>query len=333
MRYYVAEESQVVAGREYGVIVLTAGESRAEFWPALGCNCLRWQVGGHDLVYAPDPAEILERPSRGGIPVLFPFPNRIRDGRFFWSGRVYQLPRNDSAQQNAIHGFAPRNPWRVVGHGTHNRGGPSQPQGAWLRAEFQIARDASDSSDLWPADARLTLTVSLTQHALRYAAVVENLDTTPLPFGLGYHPYFATTPLCRIQTPARARWELRDNLPTGLRLPLSGANDLQQPRPVAGLTLDDVYTDFPDTALDADGFVERGRVEYPEWGGALHVRTSPAFRELVLFTPPHRQAVCLEPYTCPTDAIHLQEHEDVGWRVLARGGQWRGEVEYCWEGA
>src|SRR5438105_4404622 len=83
---------------------------------------------------------------------------------------------------------------------------------------------------------------------------------------LGYHPYLATTPDCRIQTPARARWELADSLPTGRRLPLDGGYDLREVRPVAGLTLDDVYTDLPATALDADGLVERGRVEYPEWG-------------------------------------------------------------------
>ena len=64
--------------------------------------------------------------------------------------------------------------------------------------------------------------------------------------------------------------------------------------------------------LVENGLIERGQVEYPEWGGVLQVRASPAFRELVLFTPPHRRAVCLEPYTCPTDAIHLQEQEPVG---------------------
>jgi aldose 1-epimerase len=49
--------------------------------------------------------------------VLFPFPNRIRDGRFTWDGREYRLPPNDPAMKNAIHGFACRRPWRVVDQG------------------------------------------------------------------------------------------------------------------------------------------------------------------------------------------------------------------------
>jgi hypothetical protein len=27
----------------------------------------------------------------------------------------------------------------------------------------------------------------------------------------------------------------------------------------------------------------------------------------------------------------MQEHEDVGWRVLPPGGRWEGVVEYSWE--
>jgi aldose 1-epimerase len=326
MPFAVKEETRAVARREYAVVALTSDEgARAELWPALGCNCLRWQAGGRELVYAPDPAELIERPTRGGVPVLFPFPNRIRDGHFAWAGHDYRLPRNDSTQKNAIHGLAPRKPWDVTDRGASR-------SEAWLTAEFEQARWQAASHFHWPAEGTLRVTIRLSADALRYEAEVTNTDWDgkPYPFGLGYHPYFAVTPRCRIQTPARARWELVDTLPTGRRLPLEGDLDLRQPRPVADLTLDDVYTDFLDAAPDADGLVERGRVEYPEWGGVLRVLASPTFRELVLFTPPHRQAVCLEPYTCPTDAIHLQAKEDVGWRVLAPGEKWEGAVEYRW---
>jgi aldose 1-epimerase len=296
-------------------VTLTSGDAIAEVLPALGCNCVRWQIGGRDLLYCPPLDELAQRPTRGGIPILFPFPNRIRDGRFAWEGREYELAKNDSTQQNAIHGFSPRATWQVLGTG-------SDTEGAWLDAAFALP-------DAWPAAGVLELRIRLTPTALRYEALVLSLDK-PLPFGLGYHPYFASTAGCRIQTPARARWELVESLPTGRRLPLDVDHDLRQPKPVAVLNLDDVYTEFPDTPPAADGLVERGRVEYPDVG-VLRVRTSPAFRELVLFTPPLGKAVCLEPYTCPTDAIHLQERQDVGWRVLPPGGRWEGVVEYTWE--
>ena len=54
-----------------------------------------------------------------------------------------------------------------------------------------------------------------------------------------------------------------------------------------------------------------------------------SFRDLVLFTPVHRHAIAIEPYTCSADAANLSAQGiDCGWRVLEVGGAWTGEVEY-----
>ena len=55
------------------------------------------------------------------------------------------------------------------------------------------------------------------------------------------------------------------------------------------------------------------------------------FRELVLFTPPHRQSVAIEPYTCSADAQNLANRGiDSGWQVIPPGGAWDAVVEYRW---
>jgi aldose 1-epimerase len=94
------------------------------------------------------------------------------------------------------------------------------------------------------------------------------------------------------------------------------------------LQLDDLLTDI-DTRCDvATGLRYFGRVVAADGQPALEVHASPVFRELVVFTPPHRQAVCLEPYTCPTDAIHLQQKGiEAGWLTLAPGAEWSAIVE------
>jgi aldose 1-epimerase len=52
-------------------------------------------------------------------------------------------------------------------------------------------------------------------------------------------------------------------------------------------------------------------------------RCSGGFREIVAFTPPWATAVCLEPYTCVTDAINLQQKGiDAGLQVLPPGEAW-----------
>jgi aldose 1-epimerase len=336
MSFQVQTEARPpVAGVEGRVVVLeeTSGLARAAIWPALGFNCFNWQVAWAgqtlDLLYADPQLFDNARPTRSGIPILFPFPNRIRGGRYRWDGKEYQLPINDSKGPNAIHGFACRLPWRVVGQGAND-------QAAWVEAEFRGSRDAPESASLWPSDYRLSITYRLASDRLRIEALVQNPGPAPLPFGLGYHPYFrvpfgqtGSEPACWVQAHARKYWELRDLLPTGVRHPVDAPRDLTPHRWLTELELDDVYTglDCLD-AGDGQGLCHRARLGDANARLELHLLTSTDFRELVAFTPPHRQAVCLEPYTCTTDAINLQAQGiDAGLLVLPPDQQWRGVVE------
>jgi aldose 1-epimerase len=318
--------------RDATIYVLQHGaEAWAEVWPALGFNCIRWQVKHQDapldLLYD-DPDLFGEgRPTRSGIPILFPFPNRLRDGRFTWDGKEYQLPCNESGGKNAIHGFVCQRPWRVVGHGADDAK-------AWVTGEFRGSVDAADCNDFWPADYLLRMTYVLTPGQLRLETEVVNPDQKPLPFGLGFHPYFrlpftagAKSEECQVTVPARSYWQLQECLPTGERLPVDAKHDLNSPRRYGDLQLDDVLTDLPNLGPDANGLRECAAI----WGTpevTLRVRCSPSFREMVVFTPGHRQAFCVEPYTCVTDAMNLQARGvDAGWLVLPPGDRWTGVVE------
>jgi aldose 1-epimerase len=298
----------------------TAAGCAAELATELGCNCFRWQItqAGKelDLLYADPEVFPGGRPTRSGIPILFPFPNRLRGGQMTWEGKTYHVALTDSSGKHAIHGFACRGPWRVTDHG-------GDAQTAWLSGEFRASLDAPETKAQWPADYRLAVTFRLSQTRLRLEAIVQNTDRVTLPFGLGYHPYFRLeTPKTLVAAPARSLWELEDNLPTGKRLPLDAARNLNSARPANELQLDDVLTDLPGDRASAEGLLFRGQV------GRLELWTSPAFRELVAFTPPHRKAVCLEPYTCTTDAANLQPRGiDAGWLALAPGRQWSGVFE------
>jgi aldose 1-epimerase len=306
--------------REQPVWILedTATGARAQVCPILGFNCFRWSVGGQERLYA-DPQFLSgSPPTRSGIPILFPFPNRIRGGMFTWEGRTYQLPINDPAKRNAIHGFAVRRPWRVVDHG-------ADASSAWITGEFHGSVDAPDCVALWPSDYRIRVTQRLTATSLRTEAIVDNPGGTPLPFGLGYHHYFAAEEETLVQASARSFWELDETLPTGRKLPVDATGDLNEPRRFADLKFDDVLTDLA-ASHEHDGLCLRGSVTGSS--GRVELWTSPSFRELVAFTPPHRQAVCLEPYTCVTDAINLQQRGiDAGWRVLPAEEAWEGAVE------
>ncbi len=301
--------------------------SFVEIAPALGFNAYRWRVPGGELLHA-DPKFFEEnKPTRSGVPILFPFPNRIRDGRFTWEGKHYQLPTNDPSGKNAIHGFVCHKPWRVIAEG-------ADATAAWVTAEFVASLDAPETLALWPADYRITLTYRFHGNALDLDAEIANPDTRDLPWGLGYHPYFDLSlfggAAAKVTVPAEQIWQLVDNLPSGQSLPTDSKRDLRAGQAYESLHLDDVYTRLADDSsvkkrtswatfptcsptLKCVGQLNDGKT-------SLDLFASDIFREIVAFTPPHRRAICLEPYTCVTDAINLQQNGiDAGWRVLTPG--------------
>jgi aldose 1-epimerase len=305
-------------GRDDQVAVLDDGQGGCvEIWPAQGFNAYRWRAAdGAELLFATDKFFQGDRPTRSGIPVLFPFPNRIRDGRYSWAGKTYQLPTDDPSGKNAIHGFAYNAAWRVVDSGANSAS-------AWVTGEFQLSREAPQALSLWPADARLRLTYRLGRDALTIESVVDNPDRITLPFGLGYHPYFAVWVFggenAVVQINVQQQWELQENLPTGRVVDLEEAGALAHGKPLSALHLDDLFTGVREQEPLGAVCDSAGR--------CLVVSASADFREVVAFTPPHRQAVCLEPYTCTTDALNLQARGmDAGLRVLEPGQKWAGKV-------
>jgi aldose 1-epimerase len=308
---------------------------RAEVWPMWGFNCLKWQVRQPDahwadlLFHMPD-WESNPVPTRSGQPILFPFPGRLRDGRFTFDGKTYQLPLTDNSKLHAIHGFTPRNRWRVTdSHGSD--------ECASVTGEFNLAADLPEALTQWPADFVFSVTYRLYADRLRVESRVENIGPGRLPFGLGFHGYFrlptndADIGNCVLRANVDRYWEAENNFPTGVRKETPPALDFRFAKPLNGTVIDNVFTDIT-APLGGGGLRELAQLTHPGVPRSLRVMADPSFRELVLFTPLHRHALAIEPYTCSADAGNLWSRGiDSGWRILEKDGAWEGCVEYRWE--
>jgi len=295
--------------------------SEAKILPELGFNCFQFSgvVNGRRVEVIdsdPDFETGGTRPSASGIPLLFPFPNRIAAGQFAWEGRPYNLPLNKPP--NAIHGFVFDRAWRVT-----------FADSVTAVAEFQLSREAPDRMDLWPSDFVIQVKYALRGNALFSEITVRNPGDVPLPWGFGTHSYFRV-PLsptssrgrCLIQVPAAQTWELRDSLPTGRRMPVTADRDLREGWELQDRQLDDVYTDLAKTgnssASDSSPQWIQTVLMDAEAGIEVVQSFDTSFREVVAFTPPHGRSICMEPYTCVTNAVTLQQQGvDAGWNVLA----------------
>jgi aldose 1-epimerase len=252
------------------------------------------------------------RVSGSGIPLLFPFPNRIRGGRFSWAGKEYHIPDDKAGYDrtgNAIHGFCIDRPWRVVAQGDD-----------FAIGEFQLSTDAPDRRDLWPADFVIRVHYEVTESTLHSKFDIYNPDKVALPWGLGTHAYFKL-PLtaetdaskCLCVAPVTEQWDLIDCLPTGKKNALPPDLSLGDGVYFGERKLDDVFSGVPADIVECLIMDEAAGLQIAQ-------RNPGSFRELVIYTPPGRNAICFEPYTCVTDAINLETQGiDTSWKTLGPG--------------
>ena len=222
-----------------------------------------------------------------------------------------QFPQEqDDGAGNAIHGFVHRRPWRVV-HSSASR----------AVGQFQASVDDPEILNWWPADFCLTAEYELTADSLVCQLQVENPGDTPLPCGLGLHPYFRTSPAesneehWHVQVPVTHQWELNQKLPTGRQLALGEFDRLAH-----GMRLSDMQLDHIFGGIQFRDRVATATIRDLSRDLALRIEFDNTNYACVVYNPPHRQAVCIEPYTCVPDAARLSAMGiESGLKILAGG--------------
>lgn len=334
---------------------LTDADRKAEavIYPALGCNAVIFRTtpdngDGSDLptdvFLPPDSIEDLRTvPFLGGNPILFPFPNRVRDGAYEWEGKQYRMEKLlntgwDRGAGQAIHGLVGDKEWTV-------EDARADDASARLRCSLQLD-DFPDIAEQYPFGCRITVTYELRDGVLHMITDVANTGTGTLPMGFGVHPWFpvalqpgAALPeslsgvtqeqreRAEVRVPCAGLWELKDLMPTGDVLPVEGSAqfDLRTFRPLANFFFDNVWTNVE---RGADGSSEGG-LRDPNSGLEFYLGADAGFREWVLYAPLERPVIALEPYTCATDAVNLALNGvDAGLLSLAPGETWTGHLTF-----
>lgn len=191
---------------------LRGGDYEALILPRIGANCvsLRHLPTGGDFLRTPEsPAALRAAPCVYGLPLLFP-PNRIRDGRFTFNGRLYQLPVNEPTRGNHIHGLLANAPFEADGEGF-----------------FLFRADEARPYPGFPHAFTVRRVYRLDENGLAVETLFRNDGETAMPLATGIHaawnvPFLpGTAPEeYALQIPALGQWLIGPVrcLPTGERL-------------------------------------------------------------------------------------------------------------------
>lgn len=188
---------------------------------------------------------------------LVPFGNRVKDNRFQFSGRDYRLAPNTDWDKHYLHGEGWQTAWRIV-----------QQDAASVELVFDHMADKTT-----PYGYSAMQRISLRDGALELTLSVINRGGDPLPFGLGWHPYFPMTSKTTLLAPARKYWTEVDDWLPGVATDIPADVDFSDP---CGLPHRWVNNGF-------EGWSGHAQIVWPERRARLLLTADPLFRHAFVF--------------------------------------------------
>ena len=304
MSFFRLEESEFGPYRRYRFHHPDLGHG-FDIVPATAANVTEIRFAGTNVLDGYTTPDELQAGKWGKSAILFPFPNRLRDGRYTWLGRGYSFPLNNAAMNNAIHGFVRHESFQV-----------ERIELTRERASITSRFVADGKNPAYPFPFTLDVTFAIDTRGEFVATFsVTNQHHESIPIGLGWHPYFRLAPQAndhRLQLPPCERVEIDERMiPTGKRSTYSVFQDEQM---LGETQLDTCFAALPGESIVRAILRAQG-----------HALTFEAPRErfpfFQVFTPPARTSIAIEPMTCNVDAFHNRE----GLVELAPAQNWAAE--------
>lgn len=272
------EQFEIAFGDQRAVVVEVGGGLRS------------YSVAGREIL---DGYGVDELCPSGRGQVLIPWPNRLEDGSYEFDGRRYQLPIDDPAEQDAIHGLVRWANWTV---GTR---GP----------ESVVMEHRLHPQPGYPFSLALRIEYALSSAGLSVTTTATNLGPAACPYACGQHPYLTLgterVDSLVLRAPGRTVFSSDTRgLPTGSSSVDGTEFDFRRPRPIGATRLDSCFTD-----LDrGDDGLARVELSDPSGGTALTLWTDDTYGYLMLFTGDplpdvNRRSLAVEPMTCPPNAF------------------------------
>jgi aldose 1-epimerase len=297
-------------------------------------NAYRMTVKGEDVIRRTWATidDIRPRMGLNGIPLLWPFANRLDEQAFYANGQKYSFdPGLGNTGRGAIpiHGFlTAATAWKVID-------AKADAKSAWVTSKLEFFRIPSYMKQ-FPFAHTLTMTYRLQDGALEVHTRIDSLSAEPMPVAIGFHPYFQLTDSNReewtLSVAARTHWKLDERtIPTGETQPIT--NILPDPKNVAvkDVTLDDIFTDLERDEKGLATMTLKGKTQQ------LDVVLGPKFKTILVLSragggrgqaanpnaPPARGSVAFEPMAGISNSMNLAQkglYREL--QTIAPGGSW-----------
>jgi aldose 1-epimerase len=271
-------------------VAIASPDLEATFVPSAGMVCCSLRHRGEELLAQRDGVcAYRERGSTMGIPLLYPWANRL-DGFAYGADPVVKLAKDSpllKLDDNGlpIHGVLPRYlPWELL---------EGAPGDAGQRLRAQLRWDQPSLLAVFPFRHRVELEARVCEATLTIRTTVRASSQGSVPVSFGYHPY--------LTQPGADRESWQVELPVARRLLLDGRkipSGLSEPIDRAPFALGQESWD------DAIGqLAPPRRFAVSAAGRRIELEFLEGYRYAQVFATRGESFICFEPMTAPTNAL------------------------------
>jgi aldose 1-epimerase len=262
------------------IISNKATDTSCAIIPAYGAALNSYKVKSREWIEGYENAAQMQKEPYRNV-VLAPFPNRTDKATYSFEGKKYTLPVNREKEQNAIHGLLYNKVFEVIDEEVMED-----------EASVILSHYYEGDTPGYPFEFQINITYTLHEdNTLSVETIITHDNEGSIPFGLGFHPYFAIEngtlhfPECKILEAGS------DLIPTGKTKPFEHSGkkaDLKK------LNLD--------TCLEINN-PKKALFKLEENGSTLQI-SSEDFAYFQLYTPANKKSIAIEPMTCPANALN-----------------------------
>ncbi len=227
--------------------------------------------------------------SDAGSFVMLPWTNRIKDAKFTYQTKRYQLQANAS-DQTAIHGVGRNLPWIITDRSP-------------IAARFILDSRLHDQIN-YPFKFGAIQRFEIGPMSVQTELSITNLDDHPIPVGCGHHPYIhrhlaSPDDQLSIKLDVQGRYPTQGCIPTGAPNHDDICQAFAQGNPIGNPGLDDVFSGFGGSAI----------FDWNQTGLRMTMTCSSNMNHLVIYTPQDSDGhpdefVCVEPVTMLNDGFN-----------------------------
>jgi len=222
--------------------------------------------------------------------LLAPWPNRIKEGRYHFNKRNFQLALNDRIENSALHGLIDKTVWKIV----------------HFEKDLLVLCSKLESAIGYPFELEFKIQFKILFEGLKILVITKNISEITCPFGIGFHPYFTSGNKLKINNmklkiPADMVFDNSMDKNNSIFSKKNARIDFRSGKIIGDTELNHAFrikNHMQDIDL-IDSFKKRKYVRPLQGVSWVHVYS-------LDFAPPEiaRSAIAIEPMSCPPNAFN-----------------------------